>query len=53
MTYEPKLLREAEIAFERGEKVTIQFNKREGKRFWKIYRERLVTSGEQDYEEED
>lgn len=53
MTYEPRLLKEAKIAYQRGETLTFIVNKREGRRFWRIKREVSVANGEEEYFEGD
>lgn len=51
--YEPRLLKEAKIAYQRGEKLTFQVNKREGRRFWTLRREVTIANGEEEYFEGD
>ncbi len=53
MTWKERLLKEAEIAFERGERVTLTVAKQVNKRIIKIYRERLVFNDQEEYAEED
>lgn len=53
MTYEQRLIAEAKIAYERGEKLTFSVIKRQDTRFWKIERTRVVSSGEEEYFEGD
>ena len=53
MNYESRLLKEAKVAFKRGETVTFIVNKREGRRFWRLKREVSVANGEEGYFEGD
>ncbi len=53
MNYESRLLKEAKIAYQRGETLTFQVNKREGRRFWSLKRTVSVANGEEEYFEGD
>ena len=53
MTYESRLIKEAKIAYQCGETLTFQVNKREGRRFWDIFRRVKVAHGEEEYFEGD
>ena len=52
MRWQKRLLQEAKIAYERGQKLTFIVNKREGNRKWRIYRTLVVANGEEEYFEE-